>query len=356
MVDKYSVKMRFIPAISFIAAFAAVFIFFIFRPENRIKIGAWPAIGITAEDKSITSVDDGLSTELKLVLNNGNVKIIRGSQEHVQIMENSKIRGPASREQLMKYLKANKSRVESSSAGINIDGSQVDGIKPFFGYRNDIELILPASLVTINIRVDNGSILLSGLDGMSDIELSVKKGRIHMEKCYSARFRISAENGTILAEEIKGNGIYKCGRGNIQLRKVNGDIELVSVSGDTVIEGCAGKLNYDVSLGSITVRDTELKSGSVLYASNGEIEAELGEIEATGKYSIKAASGRICLKMPRDIDYSLIARSTKWHVYNEMEPVPETLEKLPSGELYGVVGNGGASIDVYIDRGNIYLR
>lgn len=340
----------------FIAACAAVFIFFAFRPENRTKIGDWPVIGITAEDKSITSVDVGSRTGLNLVLNNGDVKITRGSQEQVQIIENSRIKGPVSREQLRKYLMANKCRVDNASSGINIDGKQVDGIKPLFGYENDIELILPASLVTIKISIDNGSILMSGIDGMSDIELSVKRGRIHMEKCNSASIRVSAGDGTILMEDIEGDGTYKCGRGNIWLRKVNGTSEVITVSGDTVIEDCAGKLDCDVSSGSITVRDTELKDDSALYASNGNIEAELEKIEATGKYSIKTASGRISLKMPRETGYSLIARSTRGRIYNEMDPVPKTLAEAPSGEIYGDVGNGGASIDVYIDRGNIHLR
>lgn len=356
MVDKITMKIKPVMVISFIAIYAAVFVFFACRPENRTKIEAWPAIGIAAEDESITNVDAGSQTRLNLVLNNGDIKITRGGQEHVQIIENRRIKGPASREQLRKYLKANKSRVDSNSFSINIDGRQVDGIKLLFGYENDIELTLPASLVTINISVDNGSILMSGIEGMSGIVLSVKKGRIHMEKCISARIQASAEDGMILMEDIEGHGSYKCGRGNIQLRKVNGTVEVISVSGDTVIENCAGKLNCDVSSGSITVRDTELKDGSELYASNGNIEAGLEGIEVAGKYSIKAASGRISLKMPRKTGYSLIARSTGGRIYNEMDPAPETLAKAHPGEIYGDVGNGGASIDVYIDRGNIYLR
>jgi DUF4097 and DUF4098 domain-containing protein YvlB len=349
-------KTKPVMVISFIAVAAAIFIFFACRPENRTILGAWPAIGVTEVDKSITNIDAGSRTRLDLVLNNGDVKITRGTQEHVQMIENTRIKGPASREQLRKYLEANKSRVDSASLGIKIDGRQVDGIKPFFCYENDIELILPASLAAVNISIDNGSILMSGLDGMSGIELSVKRGRIHMEKCNSVSIRVSAGDGTILMEDIEGHGTYKCGRGNIQLRKVNGAVDVISVSGDTVIEDCVGKLNCDVSFGSITVSDTELKDDSALYASNGNIEAELEKIEASGKYSIKAASGRISLKMPRETGYSLIARSTRGRIYNEMEPVPETLVKAPSGEIYGDVGNGGASIDVYIDRGNIYLR
>ncbi|MGE5615048.1 MAG: DUF4097 family beta strand repeat-containing protein [Bacillota bacterium] len=349
-------KTRLVPAVSFIAAFIAVFVFFVFRPENRTKIGDWPAIGITAEEKSITSVDAGSQTRLNLVLNNGDVKITRGGRDHVQIIENRRIRGPASRGQLGEYLKSNKSRVDSTYFDINIDGRQVDGIKPFFGYENDIELILPASLAAINITIDNGSIMVSDLDGMSNMELSVKKGRIHVEKCNSIRIKASVAEGRISAEGIIGNGTFNCGRGDIRLREVNGTIEIVSVSGDTIIENCTGKLNCDISSGSITVRDTELKNGSALYASNGNISVELEKIDVEGKYSIKAASGNISLKMPQETGYSLIARSTRGRAYNKMDPAPETLERAPSGEIYGDVGNGGASIDVYIDRGNIYLR
>ncbi|MGI6668227.1 MAG: DUF4097 family beta strand repeat-containing protein [Acetivibrionales bacterium] len=349
-------KARIVKAVPYIAAFIAVFLFFAFRPENRTKIAAWPVIGIMAEDKSITSVDAGSRTKLSLVLYNGDVKITQSSQGHVQIVENRSIKGPARRETLMSYLEANRCRVESAPSGINIDGRQLEGIKPLFGYENDIELILPASLASISISIDNGSILVSGLEGMSRMDLSVRKGRIHMEKCNSARIHASAAKGTISAEDIRGRGVYNCGRGNIQLSKVNGEIELVSVSGDTVIEGCNGRLNCDVSSGSITVRDTRLKGGSVLYATNGNIEAELGEIDAAGKYSVKAASGEIRLEMPQNTGYSLTAKSARGRVYNEMQPVPEISERTPSAEVYSDVGGGGASIDVYIDRGNIYLR
>lgn len=314
-----------------------------------------PAVGLTVEDEVITDVDIQKQSSLSLEGQDGIIKITQWDKNYLQIIEKRKLKGPSKKESLKVLLENNKYKVESTTFDIKLKKETDKDLKPFFRRTDDIELMVPETLKTININAKSGAIFMSGFDGMSIVDLALEKGSIYVDNCKVNKIYAAITDGDLDIAGINGYGAYECGRGNIKLRDMTGAIELKSVSGDTYIENAEGKLNGDISTGSITVKASRLKTKSLIYASYGDIEADLEGLDASGMYTIKASKGNIRLNMPEKTGWSLIARSTGGRILDNLGLTSGELKKAPSGEVYGDVGGGGATIDVYVDSGDIYL-
>ena len=315
-----------------------------------------PAIGFTVEAEAVTNVTVDKQSSLDIEAQDGVIKITQWDRDYLQIIEKRKLKGPSSRDALKVLLENNNCKVDSTNYDIKIKKEPDKDLKPFFRRTDDIELMVPKALKSIDIDAKSGRISMSGFDDMSIVDLTIDNGSIKADNCKANKITAAITDGDIDLAGIISSGTYKCGRGNVKMRDITGAIELKSVSGDTYIENAEGKLNCDISTGSITVKASRLKTESMLYASCGDIDAELEGIETSGKYTINALKGNIRLKMPEKTGWSLLARSTGGRILNKLEFAAGELEKAPSGEVYGDVGGGGPTINVYVDSGDIYLR
>lgn len=315
-----------------------------------------PAAGFSAEDEATTNVDIEEQSTLGIEAQDGLIKITRWDRDYLQIVEKRKLKGPATKDSLSTMLEKNNYKVENTTYRITLKKEPDKDLKPFFRRTDDIELMVPEKLTAVNIEAKSGTISMSGFDGMTTIDLVLEKGGIKIGNCKANKIDAEIVKGDLDIAGITGSSTYKCGRGDINLRDITGSIELKSVSGNTYIENVDGMLNGDISTGSITVKASQLKTGSMLYASYGNIEADLEGLDVSGKYTIKAAKGDIRLNMPEKTGWSLLARSTKGRIIDKLGLASDDLEKAPTGEVYGDVRGGGPTIDVYVDRGDIYLQ
>lgn len=337
------------------------------------------AIGPTVEKETEEKVDISSQTRLTVKIQSGSVKITRGAQDELQIIEKISLMGPASKERLNEWLKEIKSDVEITSmsvainhkaylkADVNADapvdekvGAMTDAkdeeeLRPLYRCTVEMELVVPEAFTVIGVDAENAVITMSGFEGMSKVELSAERGLINANQCSFGKMSVLVDNGDIFMDDITGNGTYECGRGDIMLTGVKGDADVKSLAGDSIIENAEGKLNCDISAGSLMVRESKMESGSVLYASTGTISADLQGIGSEGSYTIKSSAGDIRVKLPKKDGWSMSAKSTRGRIRNHMDPVPETLETGPEGEVYGDVNGGGPFIDIYVDMGNIIL-
>lgn len=321
---------------------------------NAVTAGR-PVIGLTVERSEDKEVELDTQIRLRVSIDNGNIRVTRGNGDKLLIRETLRIKGPASKERLGELLDMSKSKVESVAYSVNVDQRQSKEIKPLYGMADDIELIIPEAINMLNISLNNGTVDISGLDGLRSAELSTVNGQITVSESSSDSIKVSVDKGNIDMQDFSGSGSYECKRGNINLKAVKGPVDLTSVSGDATIENSEGVLKCDLSSGRLTVRNTGIGSGSDLYASTGRIKAELTGLDSAGKLSVKSSDADIRLKMPENKGYSLIARSTGGKVRNKMNPSPGTLKRSPTGEVYGDVAGGGVSMDVYTDSGSITL-
>jgi len=351
-----------------------------------------PAIGPTVEKNSTVNIDISSQTRLKVNIQDGtigNIKIIRGDGNKLQINEKTSLKGPASKEKLEKMLEHTGKNATSSSMSVSIDyrfnippqekektqDSQADkqkntqadekdteagkkkddSLRPLYRCIVDIELIVPEAFTTIDVNAENASIALSGFEGLSMANISVKTGVIRIDRCSVNRISVSVDNGDIWMKDITGYSICECGRGDIFLSGLKGDAEVNSLSGKTVIERAEGRLECDISSGSLTVRESKIAEGSVLYASTGTITADLNGMDDSGSYTLKSPAGDIMVDLPENSGWSLNAKSTRGRVKNNIEQFTKCLEKSPDGVVYGDVNGGGPTVDIYTDRGNITL-
>lgn len=339
-----------------------------------------PAIGPTVEKESVINIDISTQTRLNINMQKGSVKITRGSQEHLQLIEKTRLQGPASKERLNEYLSNIISDVENNYISVSInhkaylkadeiadeqadenaetsmESNEEEEIKPLYRCTIDMELVVPEKIKAINVNAENAVIILSGLEDMSVVDLSVDRGLVRVDNCSSNNFSVSVDNGDIWMENITGYSTYDCGRGDIVINGAKGDVDLELLAGETIIEGAKGKLDCNISSGSLKITESVLENGTMLYASTGEISADLNYIDEKGTYTIKSSAGDVLIDLPQNTGWSLIAKSTRGRIKNNLEPNVQTLETGSDGEVYGDVNGGGALVDIYTDRGKIILN
>lgn len=315
-----------------------------------------PAFGFTVEEVLTTDVNIHKQSNLRIEAQDGMIQITYWDEDYLKIIEKRKLKGPTTKEDLKLLLENNKHKVQSTTFDIKLEKEPDNNLKPFFRRTDDIELMVPKMLKTINIKAKSGEISMSNFDDLSIVDLALDMGRIKVKNCNANKIYAAISVGDLDISGINSSGTYKCGRGNIKLRDMTGAIELKSVAGDTYIENAEGKLNGDISAGSITVKNSRIKTESMLYASYGDISIDLEGLDASGKYTIKAAKGDIRLNMSAKTGWSLKAKSTKGQIVNNLGLTPDELKEGASGELFGNVSGEGAIVDVYVDRGNIYLE
>jgi hypothetical protein len=151
----------------------------------------------------------------------------------------------------------------------------------------------------------------------------------------------------------------------VQLEDIKGDLRLRSTSGKSIIERADGKLDCDISAGSIEIRNTFFKADSTVFATNGDIYAQPAGLDKLGIYSFRAVSGSISLDMPAEESFVLNSKTGNGTITSDfslsapkipMDPATNfnPLSKYGSGmELFGWVGSGGPSVIVYTYKGDI---
>lgn len=323
---------------------------------ESLQLNVKPAIGFTVVEDVVTEVDIKEQSRIELKARDGMIKVVRWEKDYLQINEQRRLKGPSKKETLYGLLEKGKLKVDTTAFGIKLEKEPDKDLKSLYRRTDDIELMVPASLKSINIFAINGAISISGFDEISVLDLELEKGSIKVKDCTVNKISVDITNGKLDIEGLKGSGRYKCGRADIKIKGVTGDIELTSVSGNTNIEDVEGKLNCDISTGSMTLKKAGLEAEAMLYMTYGDIYIDFEEMSAWDKYIIKAAQGNIHMNLPENTGYSLLAKSTKGHVKDKLGLSADALKKGPSGEVYGDIGVGGPSIDAYVDRGNIYLE
>jgi hypothetical protein len=314
-----------------------------------------PSIGFTAKDEVTTEVELQGQNSLTLTAEDGVITIVPYEGKTLRLTEKRRLTGPSTPKALKAMLDKRSLKIEKDVTEVTIDMESGEKQKPLYRLTDDVELKVPKGVFLLNITAKSGKIALSGFSGMSSLDLGISKGNIEVTRCEAYQLIVNVTQGNLEIAEFSGDGTYECGKGNNTLRDIKGDIELSSLAGNTRIEEAEGRLECDVSSGSMTVGSSRISGGSVLYASNGTIDADLSNLDASGKYEIKASKGELKLKLSGTAGWSLLAESTNGRIKAKPFLSSGELKWSPTGELYGDVRGGGPAIDVYTDMGDIAL-
>ena len=339
-----------------IFSFASLSSCTIIERNEQVYFYERPAVGFTVEDEVKTDIDLEKQNSLNLTSGDGVIRITPYDGEKLQIIEKRKLTGPSSKKALKAMLEENKLKVEKDTIEVKLNNNPEEKQKSLFSLIIDIEVKVPEAMKTLDIVSKSGEINVTGLKKKDSLNLKVDKGNINVDNCEATLFFTSITNGNLDVGNFDGISSYKCGRGNIKLQNTKGNIDLKSVSGDTAIDNVEGRLICDISTGSLTVGESRINKDSSLYASYGDIKADLNYLDTEGKYTIKASKGNIKLKLSETAGWSLLAKSTKGRITDNLGLDTGVLKTSPSSNLYGDVRGGGPLIDVYVDRGNIILN
>ncbi len=178
--------------------------------------------------------------------------------------------------------------------------------------------------------------------GYANLELSVPR---------SLQVQISAANGKIAIEGI---------RGSVSAHSSNGSVSLVDIVGDVEITTANAKVSCSCTCGRILARSSNGKieleghRGSVdASTSNGLIRAELEEVGTQG-VALATSNGRIVLELPEQVDAEIDIRVDNGVIRND-RPLCRS-QRESDGQIRGRLGNGGSPIKLRTSNGSVTLR
>lgn len=315
-----------------------------------------PAVGPTVEKKQNREIKPDGQNELKLDVQDGNVSLTSWEGDTLLVKEIKRLKGPGSRKSLEDKLGGYVTEYRNDPYRISISNKPPEKLKPFSRLTTDYEISVPKGIKTLTIKAANGSIGVSGFEGMSIVDLTLETGNIRTEESRAYRFDLTVKRGGITAEKLEGKGSFNITYGDTEIKDVKGEVQLKSTSGRTNVKNVDGRLDCSISKGSLNVSRSFPRAGSSLYASKGDISADFSGIDKEGSYSFMAAAGAIRLGFPDSAGFALTAESVKGKVISDYKPSNAAQDADAGKKLSMTVAGGGPSVNIYVDQGDITLR
>lgn len=207
-----------------------------------------------------------------------------------------------------------------------------------FSGSGNIELNVPHG-ATVVLRVQSGEVEVS----------DVAVARIN---CASGDLELSNISRRVEAEVFSGNITLTDSRGSVSLKSVSGMIEATNLSPNDakdffVIKSMSGDVTLeDVRHAKV---ESETLSGSVRFS---------GSLAPDGGYMLRTHSGDVTMAIPQNSSFKVSARIvmggeivSDFAVKRDAQPVSQ-LRTL----LEGVVGAGGAEVNLTSFNGTVHLR
>ncbi len=180
-----------------------------------------------------------------------------------------------------------------------------------------------------------------------------RRGQVFLEVSVprSLRIEVSAVNGRVDIQCIRGTVICRSSNGSANITDVIGNIEIATSNAKVSCSCTCGKVVARSSNGKIVL---EGHKGSVdASTSNGLIRVALDEVGKDGLLPA-TSNGRIALDLPEDVDADVDLRVDNGVIRNERSLCKAHREG--NGVVRGRLGNGGALIKLRTSNGSISLR
>ena len=203
------------------------------------------------------------------------------------------------------------------------------------------------------IRIEN-----TPKDGALGLEVGIPKrwnrrGHVFLEVRVprGTRVEVSAVNGRIDIEGIRGHVSARSSNGSANIADVIGDIEIATSNAKVSCACTRGRLVARSSNGKIVL---EGHHGSIdASTSNGLITVSLDELGDDG-IQLATSNGRIALRLPDDVDADIDLRVDNGIIRNDRTLCSPAREG--NGIVRGKLGVGGALIKLRTSNGSISLR
>jgi hypothetical protein len=206
--------------------------------------------------------------------------------------------------------------------------------------------------------LDQISIACTDADGAIELEAHIpqkwnRRGLVNLEVRLprDLSVEISAVNGRIFIEGMRGLVRARSSNGSAIVRDVVGDIDVSTSNAKVSCSHTCGRLVARSRDGKIELEDHR---GSVdASTSNGLIRASLSEV-GKGGVTLATSNGRIVLDLPDQVDAEIDLRVDNGTIRNDLPLCRCTRES--NGRVLGRLGAGGALIKLRTSNGSICLR
>jgi len=192
---------------------------------------------------------------------------------------------------------------------------------------------VPRSVQLAEIRSTNGSLHINEIDGAANLQTT--NGAVHVVKA-RGKLDILTSNGAIHVQEIEGEA---------HVRTTNGAVH-ASLS--------HGPLTATTSNGGVHADLEDTRGGAInLTTTNGGVDLKLGTVSQS---SVRASTsnGGITVRMPAAAGVRVKAETSERNRVQSDFDVRREGQNSPS-HLEGVVGSGGATLELTTSQGGIRL-
>ncbi len=229
------------------------------------------------------------------------------------------------------------------------------------------ELFVPDS-TRLKVETVSGNAEIHDFGG--SLEVKTVSGDIRIIEVKS-RVKCKTISGDIYLEHIIGNTELITTSGDLTVHSLEGSLDAESVSGDMGFKKIIGNTGIKTTSGEIAVRnlkgsfEAESVSGDIHMKSfsrgeDMEIETVSGDVRIegilspNGSYALGSHSGDITLRIPKSSDFELQTRTSTGDVVCDFELRIDG--KIGHKQLQGIVGKGGASLNISTFSGDIRVN
>lgn len=227
--------------------------------------------------------------------------------------------------------------------------------------RNEIKIIAHQN-ATIDINHTEGNIrIIISRSPSSHYELFMPD---------RAQLRVETTSGRVKTREIGGfvdirtasgdievvtarNGARcKTLSGDIHIEKITGNADLKTTSGKIWVEGIKGSVKADTVSGKIEVETFSHAEEVEIESISGNIKLR-GELSPGGIYKIDSHSGNVEIGIPSGSNFELRGETFSGNIHCDFEL--KISGKIDRKKIQGMVGKGGASLNLSSFSGNIRI-
>ena len=218
-----------------------------------------------------------------------------------------------------------------------VKGNQ-DNVITVFGFNagtERIEIYLPESgLDSLQIKLGSGSV--SAQDNFAwtgkGLQVTTGSGSIKWQETTAQTAQFTSGSGSIQLKSIEAELQVTASSGSIKLEDIVGNMTLASGSGSMKVYDSKGVMSVAAGSGSITVEN--LIGGGAFATGSGSIKVNVEE--ATCDIGIGAGSGSVKLVLPKDLSFTLEAKSGSGSIDTDFDEALSYNKKC--NEVSGVVG------------------
>ena len=252
-------------------------------------------------------------------------------------------------------------RYEKDLDNVFIDITQTNGTIRIMTRHGQSFKLFRSTHVSVHYELlipDNAHLRVESVSGDVDIrdiggflEVKTVSGDI---KIITAKDGVKSKtvSGDIYMVKITGNVDIKTTSGEIEIEAINGSIEAETVSGDINIGAIKGSVEAETVSGDIDLEGFSQAEEIEMETISGDISIQ-GFLSPDGMYDLDSHSGQIKVVIPSDSVFELQTKTFSGDIDCDFEL--KVSGKIDRKKIQGVVGKGGANLNLSTFSGNIQI-